>query len=313
MPIARIPFGVGDAELGFIDRCIGPRCEYPCPCSVPIYPSAFDMGEDEIWIADIAKNRLVSFGLLGRDPSNEYVGQSILFTSDLQLVDGQPLVLVVKKEGDLLALLQGQSLTLHPLHFEGASAFSNQTIHIHSGNAYTNIFRNDGPEEVSVEIVPSRDEVWEATETRGWQVAGGWLRFGEFEPMTIPLELIRDDGTVDRKIEFRIFLKRNGQLVPRNGHISWEVEVDQAGVVHLLIFAGTFGHERTDGYWYLTVSPEGDVGEVIPLVGPGAPDDQQGRQLSLDDEGTPLAMWMTSGGIRIEDLSTVGTVMPSRN
>jgi hypothetical protein len=63
--------------------------------------------------------------------------------------------------------------------------------------------------------------------------------------------------------------ERQGEKKVVRGTVSWEPVIAGDGSVHLLIFAGTFARNRADqedGYWYLSIDPDGNVGGPVALA-----------------------------------------------
>jgi len=118
----------------------------------------------------------------------------------------------------------------------------------------------------------------------------------------LSLSVESDEHSWSKTIRLKLRQVIDCELTSVRGSVGAEVEVSADGTIHLLMFAGTYSRKAIDGYWYLTMSAEGEVGEAIPLEGPGKPDDQQVRRLSLDEADKPLVMWAGGRGLRFERL-----------
>jgi hypothetical protein len=158
-------------------------------------------------------------------------------------------------------------------------------------------------EEVFVELVPRGDRV-EAKEVSGWPIGDGVLEYPESAlDATIPLRESGSQGW-SKDIRFRFSMKVNGRRITPTGVVSWgDMEIDPAGAIHFLLFAGTYNKAAQDGLWYLKVSPEGEVGRPIKLADPERDDGgQTSRRLTLSATGEPFAMWTDRRGLTVESL-----------
>jgi hypothetical protein len=118
----------------------------------------------------------------------------------------------------------------------------------------------------------------------------------------IPVSVSSSTQNWNVQIEAKLVDKIRGEEKAVQGSVSREIQIDDRGFIHLLLFAGTSRKPLRDGYWYLRVGPHGSVGDPIPLGSPPIPDDQQTRHLSLDSHGVPLLMWPDKKGVGIISL-----------
>jgi hypothetical protein len=293
--VARVPYGPNESALGYAPVCQDASCPPPCPCSTELFPAAFDVGDDEIWILDGVKGRVARYddddGFVSAT-RNEAFG---LRAFDLQLVGDVGLVL--SQTNDFRALFT--SVTRRPVSWpldeETYSSFTASRRRV-----FTTVFRDEGinSEEIPVEIV-FHARAARAHEVPGVPFLDGWSFFEPFAgDQAITVSVSSSTESWARDIRFRLLAERTHSA---RGRISWERALADDGTMHYLLFAGTYGRAEQNGWWYLTVSADGSVGRPLRLrrtdIDPG------GRHLSLGPDGEPYAMWRTSRGVVIEGLS----------
>lgn len=306
--LATIPYGEGAQELGFVPVCTR-NCSPPCPCTTPFQPSAFDIdSRDRVWILDNAKRRVAVF----RAPSDflfDVPGNNrlLLIAADLQWVGDQAVALSQNPrfESKLLAIQQATEIRRSSIVFEGEPA---ETTHLWTDDSrmFTTVFREEGlsDEEVPVEVTLNESGDSAAEEVPGRPFLDGWLLFQDYVgPRIIPLAVSSAEHNWRLEIRLRLQQTIEGEKKSRAGNVSWESEVDPAGTIHLLVFAGTQGRHAADDYWYLQVSPDGAVGDPLHLKGPSRRDDQQLRRLTLDAGSRPVVMWAGRKSARLEILT----------
>lgn len=288
----RLPYGRGGRRVGYVPRCTGDACDPPCPCSTQLQPASFDVGVgEEVWVLDYAKGRIARFDGAGRFAGGLPLGRLAYRSWDLQLEDDRPFVLAQDFGYDARVLFaEPDGRVSRRVFFEGGPVELGGSISASGGAGYVHGYAGElGDEEVFLEVPldPAAPRL-EATEAPGRPMLDGWLLYVPYRgPRLIPLEF--DGGGASWATDVRLLTKRAAEEEPRDrGIVSWEVDVGPDGTIHLLVHAGL---RRFDGYWYLRVSGDGEVGEPVRLRGPGIADDQQTRRLTLDAEGKPYVMW----------------------
>lgn len=297
-----VPYGESRSHVGYIPPCRS--CADPCPCTVPIQPSSFDVdSRGHLWILDIAKERAAEF-----DSDSTYVSswnqRGIgLRSTDLQVDESRQTVLwqdrgffsrlAVREEGS------GRSVRVE---YEGEPQQGGSTFVLQGEVGYLNVFIEEQPgsEEESVLAFNLADGAGEIA--KGRPFLDGWLLFRPYEgPRLIPLAVESTQHSWEVTLKLQTRRSVGGESRTARGHVSWETEVSPNGDIHLLI-AASIERDRLQGYWYIGVSPDGTVGKPVPLSGPTRRDDQQARRLTLAPDGRPLFMWLMKKRIVVESL-----------
>ena len=292
--LARIPYGAPVQKIGLAPTCRR-NCAPPCPCSAPVQASAFDIDDSgRFWVLDNAKRRVVVFDESARYLFHVDGGRDLLVASDLQRLGNEAIALSQDRRSlsRIITLDKSNNIERSRVSFEGDPVAASRLIASGERLFSTVFYESDlSEEEVPVELL-SDGEASSAAEVPGRPFLDGWLLFeGYVGPRVLPLSVSTSQYEWSREIRFKLKQSVGGRSKARRGNISWETEVDPAGIIHLLVFAGTDGREATDGYWYLMVEPDGTVGVPIHLRGPTSRDDQQARRLTLDSTGRPVVMW----------------------
>lgn len=306
-----IPYGRTTGTVGFAETCVPPEdCQPPCPCEVPIVPTAFDVDHrDRLWVLDPVVPRVAVFSPDGRPEFEVPLGELGYRSLDLQVVDDRVLVAVQDRdfhgrfiEFDLRASRRGSIPVLH----KGRRAGIYGRVDVVGHRMFHSILV--GPledEELFVELVPQAGRII-ARGTAGWPLLDQTLEYppGALDA-TIPLHVVGLNGwAID--ISFEFVMELGSRRLTPPGIVSWgDMEIDHEGAIHLLVFAGTDRRgKNVDGLWYLKVSPDGDVGRLVKLRQPERDDGTQtSRRLTLSDAGEPFVMWTDSDGLRIETLT----------
>ncbi|MPZ91081.1 MAG: hypothetical protein GEU68_05545 [Actinobacteria bacterium] len=227
---------------------------------------------------------------------------------DLQVVNESVAVLRQQQGESQLLLINGSSVTTHDISFHDeavdlSSHISSDDTSLFSVNFVEDEDLNEREVPVKLDLPEDAQSDSEAEVVPGRPFRDGWLHFQGFEgDRVIPLKVSSSDYEWSREIKFTLKQGAARKLVRKRGNISWELEIGPDGSIHLLLFAGSVGRNRVDGYWYLKVAPDGSVGSPIKLAGPRRADDQQTRRLTLDQQGDPLVMWAGRRGVLIEAL-----------
>jgi hypothetical protein len=160
-------------------------------------------------------------------------------------------------------------------------------------------------EELFAELIPQGNRVI-AKEAAGWPLLDQTLEYPrQVLDATIPLHVVGGSEWA-KDMSFDFVMRVGGRPLTPRGIVSWgDMEIDQEGAIHILVFAGTDRRGRNvDGIWYLKVSPAGAVGRPIKLKDPTRDDGgQASRRLTLSADGEPFAMWTDAEGLRIETLA----------
>lgn len=304
--VATIPYGKGRARVGFLGPCLKEECLPPCPCTTAIQASAFDVDSSgKLWILDIVKRRIAVFQAGGRFAFDEHLRGVGYRSLDMQLLDSDPHVLSQARNFNSRISVAGSSLphSAYSLGNNQPGPFS-----VGRGRLYMTAFRTDPDtlqdEEIPVEInIPAGARRAKVERVPGRPFRDGWLQFIPYQgERLIPLSVESDDFSWSKVIHLKLRQVVSGEPKSVRGNVSWELEVAADGTIHVLMFAGTYSRKPVDGYWYVTVSAAGAVGQAIPLSGPGKADDQQVRRLSLNHAEQPMVMWAGGRGLRFERL-----------
>lgn len=307
-----LPYGRGKGEVGFAEACTPPAdCEPPCPCTAPVVPAAFDIdSRGRVWILDTVIPRVTVFDQRSRWRFDVALGRMGHRASDLQLAGGRALALLQDYEFHARAVevdMGGQRGSARRVR-EGGSFVAVDALDVVGDRVFGTAFV--GPledEEVFLELPLSGTGAIVANRVDGWPLLDGTLLYPEYEEMTIPLEFSSGVDAWKVDIRFRLRQRVDDRRRQRKGVVTWaNFEIDHHGGLHLLIFSGTFGRHRNDGWWYLKVGPDGTVGDPIRLRDPERDDEgQQPRRLTLDASGEPYAMWTDNEGVVIESLEVL--------
>lgn len=300
-----VPYGEARSRLGYIPPCNS--CADPCPCTVPLQPSSFDVDSGgHLWILDVAKERAAEF-----DSDSTYVSswkqKGIgLRSTDLQVDESRQTVLWQDRAFfSRLAIREDGSGRSVRVEHEGEPQQGGSTFVLHGDVGYLNVFieQQPGSEEESVLAFSLADGGGDIA--KGRPFLDGWLLFRPYEgPRLIPLAVESTHYEWDVTLKLQTRRSVDGESRTARGHVSWETEVSPDGDIHLLI-AASIEKDRLHGYWYIGVSPDGTVSKPVPLSGPTRRDDQQARRLTLSSDGTPLFMWSMKKRIVVESLPPV--------
>lgn len=304
-----IPYGKRRRELGFAPICRGSGCAPPCPCSAQVQPSSHDVDRHgRVWIADQVKRRIAVFNGQGKFLPGITATELDSNLFDLQVVSDSVAVLRQQQGESQLIVISGSSVTTHDITFNGEEVDLSTEISSDDTSLFSVNFVQDEdlterevPVRLGLPESPKSDS--EAEKVPGRPFRDGWLHFQGFAgARVVPLKVASSDYEWSKEIRFTLKQRVGKKTVRKRGNVSWELEIGPDGSIHLLLFAGTYGKSRVDGYWYLRVAPDGAVGTPTKLAGPRTDDDQQTRRLTLDQHGDPLLMWAGRRGVLIEAL-----------
>ncbi|MQA98793.1 MAG: hypothetical protein GEU78_00630 [Actinobacteria bacterium] len=305
--VYRIPYGDPADELGFAAPCES-NCEPPCPCSAQVQPAAFDIGPSGApGVLDVAKGRVALYSQTGLDRAVD-LGSLGPRAFDVQIGDRGDVV-VLAQRGDystafILKPSAGGTSTVG-VRLNGMRAETGTHFSLAGDRVFLSAFLQEDfvEEEVPIGVPLSPADRGNASEVPGRPFLNGWFVFEDFRgDQVIPLGVRSAEYDWFQEVEFRLQVPDRTDGGEKKGQVSWELEIDPDGTLHLLIFAGTYGRGAVDGYWYLTVEADGRVGQPQRLSGPSEPDDQQTRHLSLDPQGDPVLMWARGDGVEFETL-----------
>lgn len=306
-----IPYGRAEGTVGFAQACVPPEdCEPPCPCEVPIVPSAFDIDKrGRLWVLDPVVPRVAVFSADGRFGVEVPLGELGYRSLDLQVVGDRVLLAVQDRDfyGRFIEFdLKGSRRSSLPVLHKGRRAGVYGRVDVVNDRMFHAILVGPLEDEgLFAEMVPQAGRVI-AREAAGWPLLDQTLEYppGALDA-TIPLHVMGPNGwAVD--ISFEFVMRLGSRRLTSPGIVSWgDMEIDHEGAIHLLVFAGTDRRRKNvDGLWYLKVSPEGDVGRLVKLREPERDDGSQAsRRLTLSANGEPFVMWTDAEGLRIETLA----------
>lgn len=306
-----IPYGRTVGTVGFADTCVPPEdCQPPCPCTVPMVPTAFDVDKrGKLWVLDSVVPRVAVFSPDGRSAFEIPLGELGYRSLDLQVVDDRVLVALQDRDfqGRFIEFdLEGSRSGSMPVLYKGGRAGVYGRIDVVDDRMFHAILVGaSGDEELFAELVPQAGHII-AREAAGWPLLEQTLEYppGALDA-TIPLHVAGPNGWVV-DISFEFVMRVGSRRISPPGIVSWgDMEIDHEGAIHLLVFAGTDRRRKNvDGLWYLKVSPEGEVGRMVKLKGPERDDGSQtSRRLTLSHAGEPFVMWTDSDGLRIETMT----------
>ena len=297
-----VPYGEARSRIGYIPPCRS--CADPCPCTVPLQPSSFDVDiGGHLWILDIAKERVAEFDAESTYVSSWKQNGIGLRSTDLQVDESRQTVLWQDRGffSRLAVREDGSGRSIRVEH-KGEPQQGGSTFVLKGNIGYLNVFIEEQPgsEEESVLAFSLADGAGQIA--KGRPFLDGWLLFRPYErPRVIPLAVESTQQNWDVTLKLQIRRTVGGESRTARGHVSWETEVSPNGDIHLLI-AASIERERLHGYWYIEVSPDGTVSNPVPLSGPTRRDDQQARRLTLGPDGRPLFMWLMKKRIVVESL-----------
>jgi hypothetical protein len=297
-----VDYGDSESSVGYIPPCRA--CADPCPCTVPLQPSSFDIdSQGDLWVLDTAKQRVAKFDSASIYASSWRQRGIGLRSTDLRVDDSRGVVLWQDRSFfSRLAIQEGGSRRAVRIHHDGEPQQGGNEFLLAAEHAYLNVFVEEtlGDEEERALKVNLSDGSGEISQGRPF--LDGWLLLRLYEgPRLIPLAVESSQHNWEVTIRFQLRHGANGESRRAPGHISWETEVSEDGVIHLLI-AASIERPGLQGYWYLQVAPDGSVGQPIPLAGPTRRDDQQVRRLTLAPKGDPHFMWAMKKRVIVETL-----------
>lgn len=288
----RLPYGKGKGKVGYLPPCLRQDCDPPCPCGTYLVPLSFAPTLDGgVWVLDPVKGRVARFSARGDLVKELAVPGNALRTFDVALVDERLVILGQRADfqAKLISLESGNADT-RVLRFESEPAEA-YALTSSQDRLFTTVFDED--ENLDVAEIPvevARDGT--SAEVPGVPFLDGWKIFKDFAgPTTIALEVSSTHYNWSMEIDAVLQREIDGDKREVPGSLSWEVVVSEQGAIHLLIRAQTEKGGGVDAFWFLTVTPEGLVGQPVKLRGPTGRDDSQQRHLAMGGDGRPIAMW----------------------
>lgn len=298
-----LPYGKARRFLGGADVCTE-DCDLPCPCTVPIGPGSFDIdAQGQVWVSDEAKGRIAAFS-----PDDEFLFKvnaagNDYRNLDVQVVGGVPVVHRQRRDfaAQFFTIVDEEAGVLRTLFIDGEPYQGNSSFTEVDDRIFYTVMEPVG--EIEAPWFPAEITLPEgrhksfASETPGLPFLDGWLLDPSYlGPRVHVLEVRSEAQTWNLEINFRLERLKKGGRGRVGGNVSWEQVIGPDGVIHRLLFAGSYGNNREDGYWYLRIEPDGTVGEPLHLAdpdpGPQKPSPSyQTRRLSLGPDGEPLIMW----------------------
>jgi hypothetical protein len=320
--VARLPYGQRPSRLGGVPSCLNEKCEPPCPCSVPLAPRSFEVdSQQRLWINDHAKGRIAIFDFGGNYLFNVAPQGNNYINVDVQQFGED--ILVSRTRGGrprYIHLRERQVVGIYTLTTEGKRYTGGE--HLTTTQAgervFTFLYEQSGSLECCfglAELMPPVNGVIDSHGVPGVAYREtGWLiedtaRANEIGTHRAIVYRAEHPEPWSVELRLRMLQERQGQTRRVNGIVSWDAEADAAGTLHLVIFAGSTGSVKENGFWYVTIGPTGEVGEPVPLWAPGlnrgsrrpSPPDQF-RWLTLDQAGAPYVMWSGPRAVTVVSL-----------
>lgn len=300
----RIRFGDREEQLGRI------TCDEP-DCGLPVVPNSFDIDRrGRLWVLDDAKRRVAVFDEEGAFLFAVPIRRPAASPFDLRCVERRTVALVQDWDfsGRLITIAGGERIGDHLITFGPVPPITADRFQgTRPGRVYLHLFagRAHNQEVDSVIPIPASGHKAPAREVPGRPFLDGWLSYRELRHRrwnVIPLSARSSELAWDVNIRFRFEQRIDGEIISPEGVVVYlDAEVDDRGWIHYVLFAGTWGEDPRDGFWYLRVSPTGKVGMPVRLAQTmDDEEDRVNRHLTLGPDGQPLTMWLDRQALVVE-------------
>ena len=329
--VYQIDYGPRRSQAGAHDVCTSERCPRPCPCTQSGGPMSFDIdGRGRLWLLDVVKERVAVFAPNGLVTEEYFPDGNDFRDLDLQLRGEEALV---HRQGggleaQLISIRNGAVGPVVTVRAAGETVSSVGFIQIgpeginqipptearpgFRGGVYAELYESPsdsvqccfGP----AELLTSEDaSSAEAVHAPGLvPFLDGWFTSAVRRSRIFRLEANSSSQEWTDEIAFRFVQRVSGEKRRVRGTASYESEISADGTVHMLIFAGTdlLNGPNEDGYWYLSIAPDGTPGRVVHLQAPDPRSRRpnpgvQLRHLTLDEHGSPLLMWVGAESVQV--------------